>query len=434
MRRRARIPGPVAPVSHGRSMWQTRPMAHVLVAGVALLVVTSMPAQAVLQVPAQYAQIDAAIAAAQPGDVVEVATGTYASFTCTKAITITAAVGATVQIECAIQFVTTTVGFVIAAGGFAKVQGLRFLNASYLLVQRVAVTAGCVAFENCYFEGAYNGDCGLRVDGAAVWLRACRCSGHETLGPSSISGNVFPCAGLLATNAIVAAVDCEFAGGGLIATGLTSAGDGLRATASMVHLVRSVVIGGDSASLGCFYPNGHGLHVINGTGTWVVDSTLRGGSGPGCASGGDALRNAGTVPVHLTRVVTLPGVGTSGSGAAVFGPSVADTALGLAGPTVDPRLGSPYRIDYRTNPNESILLFVSDGLVPAAPVVSVEPTWLVGVSPFVALLVADAAGFASFQTTIPNAPSLRFVSLWLHAAVWPSLPLHVAPPIGGVVQ
>src|SRR5688572_24959942 len=302
-----------------------------------LLVQLPLCAQAVLHVPASYPQIGAAIAAAQPGDVVEVATGTYESFTCNKAITITARAGATVQVVAPMPvttpWVTATNGFAVPPGGLAKVNGVHFGNASFLLRQRVAVTSGSVAFENCWLEAAHDGDAGLRVDNAAVWLRNCRCSGQESTGPASIGGNGLPCAGLLANTAFVAAVDCEFAGGRLLPDGFSGAGDGIRATSSSVHLVRCTVTSGPSFSLGCFYPNGHGLHVINGAGTWVVDSTLRGASGPMCTGGSDALRNAGTVPVNLTRVVTIPGVGSTSSGAATVGPTVADNALGLAAPT-----------------------------------------------------------------------------------------------------
>jgi hypothetical protein len=402
----------------------------VAVAGVPTLA----PAQAVLQVPAAFADIGAAIAAAQPGDVVEVAAGTYPPFSCGKAVTVTAVPGATVRIEASGVFATLVTGFAVPPGGTARVRGLQFVNPSPLARQRVQVTSGCAAFESCTFEAAYDDDAALRVVGAAAWLRACRCSGHKTAPPVGIGANVFPCAGLKATNATVAAVDCEFAGGDLVATGIVGAGDGVLAASSRLHLARCLVRGGGSGSLGCFYPNGHGVHVANGAGTWLVDTTVLGGSHPGCAGGGDALRNAGSAPVHLTRVVAVPGSGTSSSGAAITGPVVLDAALGLAGPTVDARLGAPWRVDYRAAPGALVLLFASDALAPQPAGVFVEPTWLPAGAPFVAALTADAAGTATFATSIPSAPTLRHASLWLHAAEWTGTAKHVAPPIGGVLH
>src|SRR5262245_6925540 len=71
--------------------WHTTAMPRFLpvtALSVAKLATSTLLAQAVLPVPASYPQIGAAIAAAQPGDVIEIASGTYAPFTCNKAITI----------------------------------------------------------------------------------------------------------------------------------------------------------------------------------------------------------------------------------------------------------------------------------------------------------------------------------------------------------
>lgn len=399
-----------------------------------LLTAAPLAAQSVLQVPAVYPQISAAIAAAQPGDVVEVAAGTYAPFTCTKAITITSQPGAIVTVASMALPVLQTVGFAPPNGSLAKVHGIRFLNPFFVLRMQVEVTGGRVAFENCEFESDQYATGALRVTNAAVWLRNCSCSGlTPTSSPLSLHGTSGPCAGLHAINSFVAAVDSTFVGGTLLPDGNFGAGDGILATGSSLHLVRCTATGGASGSFLCTYPNGHGLHVQNGA-TWLTDVTLIGGSHAGCAGGGDALHNAGTVPVHLTRGTTTPGVGTVSSGASVFGPTVPDTGIGLAAPTVDALLGSPYRIDYRTQPNALLLLFVGDALAPAAPVVTVEPTWLASPSSYVAFVLGDAGGVATFQTTIPNVPALRYTTLWLHAAEWPGAPLHVAPPLGGLLR
>lgn len=395
-----------------------------------LLALPPILAQTVRSVPGTYPQIGGAIAAAQPGDVIEVASGSYLPFSCGKAVVITAQPSAIVTVQANSFSGTATTAFTIPAGSLARVHGLRFVNPVPILKMRVAVLGGHVAFENCSFEAEPYADAGLRVSNAAVWLRGCRAAGHHSVSPFNMPGNVGPCAGLLAVNSSVAAVDCEFVGGDMVADGSFGAGDGVRADSSLVHLVRCTATGGGSASSS--YPNGHGLHVLGTGGTWLADVTLRGGSHAQQPTGGDALHNASAIPVHLTRVTTIPGAGTASLGLAIFGPTLADSALGLGAATVDARLGSPYRIDYLSNPNVLIGVFLSDTLSALPPTVTVEPTWLPGNAPFVTFLLTDTLGAATFQTSIPNVPGLRYRSFWLHAAAWPA-PLHVSPPIGGLL-
>ena len=403
-----------------------------------VLLAAPLCAQSVLHVPATYPQIAGAIAAAQPGDVVEVASGTYAGFLCDKGITIAAQPGAQVRVTTLVVLSPTNTEFVVPPGQLAKVSGLQFVNPGAFSPMTTEVTSGRVAFEDCSFEapfiGILNETFGLRIRNAEVLLRNCRCTGHTSPPPLGGGGNSLPCTGLAVEQSTVVAVDCEFRGGRLLGDGGVGAGDGLQATGSSLHLVRCTVVGGPSASLSCWYPNGHGLQVFAGVGTWLVDTTIQGGSHPGCPSGGDALRNNGTVPVLLTRVTAIPGVGTQQSGAAIVGPVQPDTAVGLASPTQAAQLGAPYRIDYVATPVTLVALFLGDHFVVQAPVVTVEPTWLPPGAPFVGFLVTDAAGLASFQTAIPNVPALRYASLWIHAAAWPGPPLHAAPPIGGVLR
>ncbi|HEX5052633.1 MAG TPA: hypothetical protein VFZ65_12730 [Planctomycetota bacterium] len=393
-------------------------------------------AQAVLQVPATYPQIGAAIAAAQPGDIVSVASGTYAGFVCDKAVTIAAQPGAQVRVATLVILTPSPTDFHVPGGGMAKVIGLQFVNPQFFFPMQTTVSAGRVAFEDCLFEayalssGGFVPNAGLRIHDSEVWLRHCRCTGHTSPPPLGAGANAEPVPGLLVQHGFVAAVDCEFVGGALAFDGAIGAGDGVHAVDSSVHLVRCAATGG--ASISCFYPSGTGVCVDAGIGTWLVDSTITGGSYMNCPAGGDALRNNGTVPVLLTRTTATPGAGTTG--VAIVGPVQADTALGLASPTAGANLGAPYRIDYQATPNVLVALFLSDHLVAQAPVVTVEPIWLPAGAPFVGLLISDATGVASFQTTIPNDPTLRFASLWLHAAAWPGPPLHAAPPIGGVIH
>ena len=399
----------------------------------ALIAAVAVPAQSVLDVPAGFPTVAAAIAAAQPGDVVRIAAGNYAPFVCNKAITIAAQPGAIVQVRNP-NFGLATTTFTIPAGGIAKVVGLEFRNDNSIFRHAVRVLGGTLAGESCWFEGEVYGDAGLRIDNASVWLRNCRCTGQLTAGPAWSGGNVGQCAGLRVDHGLVAAVDCEFLGGRMVPDGSLGAGAGLLAIASSVHCVRCTATGGASLTLGGVTPNGHGCLVQNGVGTWLADCTLRGGSHFLHPQGGDALHNAGTVPVHLTRVITIPGAGTSAPGNAIVGPVQPDTGLGLASPTVEPLLGTPWHVDYLTAASTPLALFFSDRLQPLPPAVTIEPTWVTSPLVLVGMLLTDATGLASWQTNIPNAPVLRHASFWLHGAAWNGPVLHVAPPIGGVLR
>ncbi|MBL8752598.1 MAG: hypothetical protein JNK15_04795, partial [Planctomycetes bacterium] len=360
---------------------------------VVLMFAAAAAGQSVLNVPVGFPTIAAAIAAAQPGDVVLVAAGSYTPFTCNKAITLAAQPGAIVQVKNPnVGLAVTT--FTIPVGGLAEVVGIEFRNENSIFRHAVRVLGGTLACESCWFEGEVYGDAGLRVDAASVWLRNCRCTGQLTSVPFWSGGNVGQCAGLRVDHGVVAAVDCEFVGGRILPDGYLGAGAGLLASASSVHCVRCVATGGASMTLGGVTPNGHGCLVQNGVGTWLADCTLRGGSHFLHPQGGDALHNAGTLPVHLTRVTTIPGAGTSAPGHAIVGPAQPDTGLGLASPTVEPLLGSPWHVDYLTAASTPLALFFSDRLEPLPPAVTIEPTWVTSPLVLVGLLLTDATGLA----------------------------------------
>lgn len=402
---------------------------------VLLAIAGTSPAQAVLLVPSVFPTIAAAIGAAQPGDVVLVATGTYPPFVCDKAITIEAVPQATVLVKNASLSLATT-SFAVPAGATAKVVGLEFRNDNSVQRHATRVVSGTVAFENCRFEGEVYGDAGLRVDAAAVWLRACRLTGQTTTAPFWQGGNVNQCAGLLVNQGFVAAVDTEFRGGRVLDDAYLGAGHGILAVSSSLHCVRCTMVGGASFALGGATPNGDGLRVQSGVGTWLADCTLVGGSQPLHPQGGGAVDNLGGLPVHLTRCTATGGAGSVAVGLAVHGPVVPDDALGLAAATVDPLLGSVYRIDYLTAPNAVVATFLADRFEVLAPVATIESTWAPAASVFacVAVLTSDSAGIAVSLTPIPNVPALQHVSFWLHGVAWSGSGLHVAPPIGGVLR
>src|SRR5262245_39676927 len=102
-------------------------MPRLLFAAAMALLASSLAAQPVHLVgPGGFAQIQAAINAAANGDVIVIQGGTYLPFTLTKDLTLTAAPGATVDVQPPISF--TPVPMVLQPVTAAKIVGLRFRN------------------------------------------------------------------------------------------------------------------------------------------------------------------------------------------------------------------------------------------------------------------------------------------------------------------
>ena len=80
-------------------------------------------------------------------------------------------------------------------------------------------------------------------------------------------------------------------------------------------------------------------------------------------------------------------------------------------------------------------MLLSFELRPAPAASTVEATWLPAPDYlWLATTLADAAGVATLQSAIPNAPALRDIGVWLHALDVSAAPWQVSPPIGGMLR
>ncbi|MGE3173080.1 MAG: hypothetical protein AB7O97_10685 [Planctomycetota bacterium] len=369
------------------------------------------PAQATLLVgPGGFAQLDAAIAAASPGDFVQVATGTYLPFTCSKGVTIAAAPGADVRILPTPSLAAAATVFQIPAGQSARVFGLHFDTAA-LRVQTTRVLAGTATFELCSFTGSFPQSETLLVQNASAWLRGCQMGALDSDSP---------CAALRAQNAAVAAVDCDFVGS-RARNSVSDGGPGVDASGSSLHLSRCQLRGGDS---GGSFVGGEAVRTDRGDLTWISDSVLTAGAAVGIPN--VPLHYTGATPPHIAR--------TSRNGS--FGPPVIqDHLVGFAEATQTLQRGGVYRVDWQTLPNGVLAVLFSDELDAQPPILTLESTWLPALgTQWLATLVADGTGRATFTATVPNSPALRDIGVWLHAGDPLATPWRAAPPVGGLLR
>jgi hypothetical protein len=389
-----------------------------------------LAAQAVLLVgPGGFAQIDPAIAAAAPHDVIQVAAGTYLPFTLYKPLTITALPGGPgqiVQIR-GVTYPPTVTVLRPPAGTRSFVTGLHFRNDWFLWPLETRVESGTICFEECTFEGNRSShEAGLHVQNAEVVLRHCLVLG----GDGNWGGP-----GMTCNHSSVFASDSFIRGGATSIDAFFSGGDGITVDDSELHLVRVDVVGGDCNFAACHngWVAGPGVRVRGTSHVWIADCTLRGGDGL-CAAGGDGLRNQTTTPVQLARTPSNGGPGVP-PGQSIFGPTQQQTLLGLAGTTVGLFRGQPWLADYRTGPGWPVAVVLAPDVLVSADARVAE--WLLlppaNLTTF-ALLVADSAGDAVLQTTVPPLAILQHQHAYLQAFSGLALPLRTQPPLGGVIR
>ncbi len=399
----------------------------------ALLLFSPLVAQTVLHVgPGGYAQIGDAIAAASPNDIVEVAAGNYFAFTLDKPLVITALpapVGQIVQVIGASMLSPSITDLRPPAGTRAYLTNIHFRNPWLTLWKHsVQITRGTVCCEECTFEGVFDGiEPGLRTQNATVQLRHCLILGS--------AGASLSATGLIATNSDVFAADCFVHGGDLGIKANMPGGNGISATNSLLHLVGTDVVAGNSNGITCVsnWPAGHGV-LLQGTSTaWIADCTVRGGDGY-CRAGGDALRNLTPTPVQLARTTLLPGSGTP-PGQASLGPTTPTALLGLTGGTVGLTRGQPWQVQYRTEPFWPVtVLLASDVLVQSSPFVAERLLLPLPNASTFTLLLASANGDAVLQTSVPAVAILQHQRAFLQAFSGLALPVHTMPALGGVIR
>lgn len=384
-------------------------------------------AQAVLQVgPGGFAQIRDAAAAAQPGDVIEVATGYYQPFVLDKAVTIRARPGANVAV---LPNLSDPMRIRPPIGTVAKFGRIEFRNPWPLLFAvETRVERGTAWFEDCVFEAPpMNEVAALNVYGATVVLRSCLLIGNGWVTSTAGTQN----AGLRADNAQVFATDCRLYGSHSQFDSLGYGGEGVRASNSLVQLVGCDLEGGHQLS--CFAnAAGPGLRTTGGT-VWLADDTVEGGSEV-CGLGAPGVVAVGAPPVQLARTTLLGGIGQNGRGPASSGAIAPASLLGTVGAATPLIRGAMWSVDYRGAANWPIGVFLAPDLGAHAEPLVAQPVLLAapGLVPL-QLLMADPQGAASYQTTIPAIAPLLGATFFVAAVGGFALPLQASPPVGGLV-
>lgn len=385
---------------------------------VALLTCAIAVAQATHLVgPGGFAQIRDALAVAAPGDIVDVQPGSYAHFTASVGVTIRALTIGTVVVDYDPAFTPPGCGSNPAclategptriappAGQVVHCIGLDFRQAvNGFFIHHVRVTSGTATFDRCAMRCQSN--YALFVDGARVHLQ------HSTLS-SYGTGSSF--GGLWANSSAVTAVRCTFSGSSATAA---LPGPGVRLSSSDFQGSRLQLTGGANLFGGAGAP---GIQLDATSSAWISDSTITGG-GTGCPV------NVGGGTGRFDRCVLSPA-----------GPGCTSLPTGLvvgADSSTPLQNGAPFTVDWRTDPNQFLLIFVSPGLgfIPL-PGLTDQPVSIDLANAWLAtVLLSDATGFATQTWNMPAGLYIDTSVFVMGAGLTPTT-FALSPPIGGVIR
>ncbi|MCC7066523.1 MAG: hypothetical protein IT456_27265 [Planctomycetes bacterium] len=356
--------------------------------------------------PGGYPDVTAALAAAAPGDEIEVAAGSYPAFQCAIGVTIRAAVPGTVTIVLDGGVFAPNgypMQFSAPAGQSVRLVGLRFGMPSGSLIASglPEITFACaIALEDCEFNdlagGPSRGRGLLRVsNGAFSHWQNVRVAGPGVLVEGKLT-----------------AVQSELVG--TFSLGLTN--DAMRVVGTLLASHGSFV-GGTSST----QPAGAGILVHAGARVWLTDCTIdRGASFSNACSLVDL---GGQIDLTRCTSAVTPACLPVGSGAGL--------GVQRSGPIAQ---GLPFSIDYRTGPGVPVAVLASFQLADVVLPGLLQP-WAAPQSAFNAAFgFANAQGDLTFSFTLPAVPSFQGLPLWFHGVGGVSLPLQVAAPVGGLVR
>lgn len=371
---------------------------------------TCLLAQATLLVgPGQtYTDIPAAIAAAQPGDRVLVHAGTYSPFDLDKGILLRAEpLGASVSVTgSSAQYLNLRV----PAGQSALIAGIQFTTALWLQLPPGQTTAGPLSLENVTAAG------GILVYDAHLTLRECQVRNYGTgismQGASTLS-------------AVQSTIAANFQSFFPAVDGITAGG------MSHVHLSGCTVTGG-TAGFHSLVAAGNGVTLSGGARGWFVDSTLQSYQGPVWPFTPVGLSNQSSVAATVERCVLRDsnGIAPSSTGLVQNG-----LVVGLSSSTPLAR-GSTFTLDYHSRPGLPVIAHAAFGLsTPAIYALVAQPDFGFVLNSFpIAFAVADPQGLASVSITLPNSAWLQDLQLWFGGWSEQSLPVQLAPVLGGIIR
>ncbi|MFT4513031.1 MAG: hypothetical protein ACI89X_003199 [Planctomycetota bacterium] len=133
----------------------------------------------------------------------------------------------------------------------------------------------------------------------------------------------------------------------------------------------------------------------------------------------------------LSRATSAAGVATAASQPSV-GPIADGYLVGLAAATGETPRSAPYQVPCQAEPNESLIVLATLGLLPLFGQVA---AWLPANEVFIiAVAMTDSALLATFATNVWDEPCLDHGSIWLHAAALATSPWRIGAPVGGVLR
>lgn len=339
--------------------------------------------------PGSHATIDDALAVAAPGDVVLVQAGSYAAFR--------ANIGVTIR----------SLGPVQVGGCVCSAPAGQTLHLVGLDVPQgtVAIAGGRVTLAACHV--ALSGpqaanSAALAVANADVHLLDCSFTANLTASNASA---------MSMTGSRVAAVNTSFS---------VADYSGPQPTVSLsggqLHISRC------SISAAAFnLPGAPGIRAIGNATLWLADSGVYGALG-------NCPIDAPTATVRLSRTST-----SATSGAACTTVQSGPGLLGIE-QLSPPQSGSTYALTFRSSPYQWIALHASLD-IGTTPLPGFEQPAALALYDFwpVGVYLTDANGTAGVTW---NLPAGMFVDtpLWLEAITGMSLPLQVAPLVGGVIR
>jgi hypothetical protein len=370
----------------------------------------------------QFSTIDAAIAAAAPGDRIYVAPGTYKGFQLSKPVEIRGAgVGLTFIGTSDSSALTSVSG--IPLGATATLADMSFKTGWFLTVEvgaqiSIVDNPGTVVLQNVRTNPApiIAWHYGAGVDAnhtARLVIQGCSLKGISDVGFPS-----FGAPGLAALNSSLDVTDT-------VLTATSSAEDFLSGAAG-AYLQNCV------ARFARVQSNGGSGGVPGGAGVELVGSTLVIAGGPANKLQGAASSTSGAgLSLRVGSVATLASDvllvgGNNGSGAvpglAVDATSVA-TTLAHKLPALVPlpqevALGSPYTLQHTGRNNAVVVPAISSGLGPALAFGGLDGLLHLDLAQLVLLpkVVLGGTGAGTSSGSVPAQPSLAGAHAWFQAA------------------
>ncbi len=350
----------------------------------------ALPCQTVHQVGVfGFSTINAAIAAASPGDIVLVDPGTHAPFVLDKALTIRGTPGLSTNV---ITFGSVRSAVNLPAGQTAHFTHLQFGG--------LAVGSGQVTFDSCSFVGAQPQ---LRIANSVVHLQSCtvQSNGAIALADASLS---LQQASMFASGCTILGAD---------GSPFSAPAPAISMTASQLFASNLTVRAG-SGSSAVPVP---AVVADAQSHLQLADSTLSTTLAPCPIVGGNGRIDRCVLTPACSPLPALPVLGA--------------TRLG----SQPPRLGMPFGAEFHAGPGDLVVTWAAFELSPTAHPLLSSPLLVPAGTAFPAgWFVANASGVATGLWQIPQDPALVHREVWIQGLSGLSLPVRASVAVGGLVR